>query len=99
MRFLKPIDTSILEKAAASKYGILTVEEGTIKGGLFGEVAERMVSESVNISIKGIGIPDKFVTQDRQSAQRKEYGLDEEGIFDVLTKMCKKLQKVLENKN
>ena len=87
MRFLKPIDSDILKEASESKYGIVTVEEGSIKGGLYGEVAEFMASKNCGIPVRGVGIPDKFITQDRQSAQRKECGLDEEGIYKYLVIM------------
>ncbi|MBQ3881194.1 MAG: 1-deoxy-D-xylulose-5-phosphate synthase [Bacteroidales bacterium] len=88
MRFLKPIDTTILEEAASSRYGLLTVEEGSIKGGLYGEVTEYFAPRKNSIPVHGIGIPDRFITQDRQSAQRKECGLDEDGIYDHLVIMA-----------
>ncbi|MBQ9712782.1 MAG: 1-deoxy-D-xylulose-5-phosphate synthase, partial [Bacteroidales bacterium] len=88
MRFLKPIDYDILKDASQAKYGIVTVEEGSIKGGLYGEVTEFFAPKKNSIPVHGIGIPDRFITQDRQSAQRKECGLDEEGIYNYLVIMA-----------
>ena len=40
--------------------------------------------------IKGLGIPDRFIPQDRQAAQRADCCLDTESIFDVLVELLKK---------
>ena len=87
MRFLKPIDTDILEEVAASCHSILTVEDGCIKGGLYGAVSEYFAGRSKRPIIKGLGIPDRFVEQDTQSAQRRDCGLDSESILDLLREM------------
>lgn len=83
MRYLKPIDTEILEEAAACGR-ILTVEDGAIKGGLFSEVCEYMADKGHQARIKGIGIPDRFIAQGRQSEERAECGLDKEGILKMM---------------
>ena len=67
-------------RAAASKGMILTVEEGCLKGGLFGAVAECLAEEGSSIPLSGAGVPDRFIIQDRQASQRAECGLDAEGI-------------------
>jgi len=87
MRFLKPIDTDILEEVAATCHSILTVEDGCIKGGLYGAVSEYFAGRSKRPIIKGLGIPDRFVEQDTQSAQRRDCGLDSESILDLLREM------------
>ena len=86
IRYIKPLDTQILEEAA-SKGRILTVEEGCVKGGLFGAVTENMAEHSHVIPIGGIGIPDMYVAQDRQDSQRHDCGLDAEGIAEKAVRM------------
>lgn len=86
IRYIKPLDTQILEEAA-SKGRILTVEEGCVKGGLFGAVTEYMAEHSHVISVGGIGIPDMYVAQDRQDSQRHDCGLDAEGIAEKAVRM------------
>jgi len=89
MRFIKPIDEAILEEAAG--YGkILTVEEGCIKGGLFGAVTEYMAEHDHRPMVKGCGIPDRFIGQARQAEQRTECGLDSAGILAALETMIEK---------
>lgn len=99
MIFLKPIDTGILEEVAEKFEAVLTLEDGCIKGGLFGEVAEYMAKTGKRLKIDGSGIPDTLIPQDGQEEQRKECGLDKAGIEDKIIFMIEKPEKVLENKN
>ena len=89
MRFLKPLDTSILEEVSSCRV-ILTLEDGTLKGGLFGAVSEYFAGHSGAPVIKGSGIPDRFIPQDTQSAQRAECCLDTESIYGLLREVMKK---------
>ena len=83
MRFLKPIDISILEEAAAFPV-ILTLEDGALKGGLYSEVCEHFAHADSAPRIFGHGIPDRFITQDTQSAQRAACGLDTDSIYEFI---------------
>ena len=88
MRFLKPLDQDIMEEVSSYK-AILTVEDGSLKGGLYGAVSEYFAARPDTPIIKGVGIPDRFVVQDTQKAQREECGLDTESLFDLLREMMK----------
>ena len=90
LRFLKPLDPAIMEEAAGFKV-ILTVEDGCLKGGLFGAVSEYFAGRTGAPLIKGVGIPDRYITQDTQKAQRAACGMDEESLQDLLTEMMKNL--------
>lgn len=83
MRFLKPIDISILEEAASFPV-ILTLEDGALKGGLYSEVCEFFSGRPGAPRIFGHGIPDRFIHQDTQSAQRAACGLDTDSICAFL---------------
>ncbi len=88
IRYIKPLDVEIMEDAA-SKGMILTVEEGCLKGGLFGAVTEYMAEHSHIIQVEGIGIPDAYICQDRQDSQRRDCGLDASGIEGKASRMMK----------
>ena len=90
MRFLKPLDSAIMEEAAGFKV-LLTLEDGCLKGGLFGAVSEYFAGRADAPVIKGVGIPDRYITQDTQKAQRASCGMDEESLLDLLTEMMKNL--------
>ena len=88
MRFLKPLDPDIMDEVAGYK-AILTVEDGCLKGGLYGAVSEYFAAMPDAPVIKGVGIPDRFVVQDTQKSQREECGLDAESLLDLLREMMK----------
>ena len=88
LRFVKPLDTAILEEAARFDI-ILTLEEGCLKGGLYGAVAEYFAGREGAPLIKGLGIPDHFIGQDTRGAQLEACGLDAESIYDLLVDMLK----------
>ena len=84
MRMLKPLDTAMLDEAMESCKHIITVEDGTLKGGLFGAVCEYAASRHPGVEVHGIGIGDEFVPHSTQMQQRAEYGISREGILNVL---------------
>ena len=90
MRYLKPIDKDILEEAAKFDV-ILTLEEGSLAGGLFGAVSEYFSARPDAPVIKGIGIPDRFLPQATRSEQLEECGLDTESLFDLFISLMKNI--------
>lgn len=89
-RFLKPIDEEALEIIASSHSHIITVEDGALKGGLYGAVCEYMEEHGHTIRIEGIGIPDEFISTARQDEERRQCGLNASGIE-------KRIKNILEN--
>ena len=61
MRFLKPIDEDILHEVGENFKYIVTLEDGTVKGGLGSAVAEYMAANGYTPKIEIMGIPDMFV--------------------------------------
>ncbi len=88
LRFLKPLDADIMEEVSKYKL-IITVEDGCLKGGLYGAVSEYFAGRADAPVIKAVGIPDRFVVQDTQKGQWESCGLDEESLFDLLREMMK----------
>ena len=90
MRFLKPLDEAILAEAGKCRV-IITVEDGALKGGLFGALSEFFAGRADAPIIKGVGIPDRFIGQDSQKAQWASCGMDEESLLHLITDMLKNL--------
>ena len=84
MRFLKPIDESALEDAATKCRTIITVEDGTIIGGLYSSVCEYIASGKSGIKVIGMGVPDRFIEQGTIAELQKECNFDEESIFKMI---------------
>ena len=86
-RFIKPLDENLLSEIAA-KYGhIITVEDGSLKGGLYGAVCEHLMSTGAKTRVEGIGIGDVFVEQARQKVQLENFGISREGIKKKIEKV------------
>ena len=79
-RFVKPIDTDYLRKAAASHNLIVTMEENVASGG-YGEKVRAFVDEQrLGCSVMTIAIPDKFVPHGSVDRLRQELGIDAHSI-------------------
>ena len=84
IRYIKPIDKDLLEEVYQNHSHIITVEDGTVIGGLYGAVAEYISEKDTPIRITPIGIPDRYITQSSQNDQRAECGLTAENIYKEL---------------
>lgn len=86
-RFLKPLDESLLDEIGKRYKHIITVENGSLKGGLYGAVCEYLCSRGCKADIEGLGIPDEFISHAKQRTQLHYCGIDCEGIRKRLKKV------------
>lgn len=80
MRFLKPIDESILEEVGRNFKRVITVENGVIRGGLGSAVLEWMNDHGYTPRVHRLGLPDSFVEHGTVKELMHIVGIDEEGI-------------------
>ena len=90
IRYIKPIDEDMLAEIAGKHKVVVTVEDGTIAGGLHGAVAEYMSSLPVPVKVRAVGIPDEYISQGTQEELREECGLTKTAILKVLTEEVQK---------
>jgi len=83
MRFLKPMDTAAVDDAAHTGT-VITVEDGTVIGGLHGAVAEYLGITGFGGGIIAAGIPDRFIGQGKISELRAECGLNTEALIKLI---------------
>ncbi len=86
MRFLKPIDESVLHHVGKNFSKVITLENGTVKGGLGSAVAEFFMANNYNVKISSLGIPDRFVEQGTIAELQAQCGFDTEGIYRAIKK-------------
>lgn len=84
MRFLKPIDQEILYEVFNNYRHIITVEDGTIKGGLGSSVLEFMNSNNFKNKVTLLGIPDEFITHGKVEQLYSICGFDAESIVKAV---------------
>jgi len=85
MRFIKPLDVSLIERFANKCNHIISIEENTISGGAGSAVNEFLSSIGCAEKLEIIGIPDEFPIVGDQNDQREFAGLTKEQIMDKLS--------------
>lgn len=87
IRYVKPVDTALLDRICKDHKTIITVEDGCVEGGLHGAVAEYVADVAPGVRVIPIGVPDRFIAQDTQKNQRAECGLTADAIEDLIRKL------------
>ena len=93
IRYIKPLDTKLIDTICKSHGTIITIEDGTTLGGLHGAVAEYVAEHYPSVRVIPIGIPDRYISQGTQEELRDECNLTTERIYDVITGNCEKISK------
>lgn len=94
---LKPFnDDSVIEAISKSKYGVITMENHSIIGGLGTIVAEKMAEAGIGKKLRKIGIKDTFVHGASKQYLMKEYGLDAAALVKVVEEAIGKKLKIKE---
>lgn len=86
LRFVKPLDASLILREARKAGVVITVEENILQGGVGSAVLELLAGQGLQTRSCCIGIPDTFVDQGGQDELRKIWGLDAEGIAGRIKK-------------
>lgn len=79
--FVKPLDTALLEKAAALHVPVITVEDGSVAGGFGSLVASWFAEHHPQVQVTRLGIPDKFIPQGTVAQLKAICGIDAKGII------------------
>jgi 1-deoxy-D-xylulose-5-phosphate synthase len=90
MRFVKPLDEQTLHEVGQRYKHVVTVENGTVLGGLGSAVAEFFTANGYLLPVTRIGIPDRYIEQGTIAQLHAECGMDVEGIYST----CKKVSKL-----
>lgn len=81
MRFVKPLDTSLLNDIGSRFTKILTLEDNVVTGGFGSSIAEYFASTGIaGLHLKIHGLPDRFVDHGSQGELQKDLQLDPAGI-------------------
>lgn len=88
MRFLKPIDTTLLQEIGSQFDRIITIEDGVLTGGLGSAVVEYMNEHGFKPQIVRMGLPDSFVEHGTVKELYQLCGIDEEHIVATINACC-----------
>jgi len=85
-RFVKPIDTEMVERLALSHDLIVTVEEGVLQGGFGSAVIEHLEDNFANpgerARVLRVGLPDRFVTHGKPDLLHEEVGFTPDAVAE-----------------
>lgn len=81
MRFVKPLDLSLLQQLAAHHHTLVTIEDNAIAGGAGSAVNEAVAALRLTYSMLNLGLPDHFIRHGTQEQLYAELGLDTQGLL------------------
>ena len=94
MRFAKPLDEELLHEVFNNYPKVVTIEDGTITGGIGSAILEFMALHQYTNQVKILGIPDRIVEHGTLKELHRECGYDAEGIAETIREMMKDLVSV-----
>jgi 1-deoxy-D-xylulose-5-phosphate synthase len=84
MRFVKPLDSELLQKMAQTHDYLLTIEENVIMGGAGSACMEELQRLQLNNPVLQLGIPDEFIEHGDPKSLLAAIGLDKAGILAAI---------------
>ncbi|PID94348.1 MAG: 1-deoxy-D-xylulose-5-phosphate synthase [Bacteroidetes bacterium] len=89
VRFLKPLDTELLHQALKEHHHIITIEDGTLIGGLGSAVQEFVNDHQYPTQVVKLGIPDQFIEQGSPEELYAQCGINQETIYQTVITLLK----------
>ncbi len=87
MRFVKPLDTDMIDEVVKKYKNIVTLEDGSLMGGFGSAVLEYMADQGYTNRVTRLGIPDEVIEQGEQLELHRFCGYDPEGIVRTIKKV------------
>lgn len=91
MRFVKPLDTALIDKLASSHALIVTLEENAVMGGAGSAINESLNQLNRRTPCVNIGVPDEFINHDDPNEMKKRAGLSAEQIGQKISEALTRL--------
>lgn len=86
MRFVKPLDEALIKTLASTHALLVSVEENSLVGGAGSAINEFLAAENLPVNMLNLGIPDRFIGQEKPTSMLKECGLDAAGVEASINK-------------
>ena len=91
MRFVKPLDLTMLRDLATHHALLVTVEENAVQGGAGDAVAQTLAEMALRPSLLQLGLPDRFIEHGDTALLLARCGLDAAGIEAAVRKRLEEL--------
>ena len=83
-RFVKPVDTDMLDRLAEGHKLIVTIEENVLTGGFGQQVLDYVSRAELPVRVLNVGIPDDYVEHGNVEVLRAEVGLEKNKIVEQI---------------
>jgi 1-deoxy-D-xylulose-5-phosphate synthase len=84
MRYVKPLDETLLAELARSHDAFVTLEDNAVQGGAGSAVAEWLAAQGIDKPILILGLPDEFIEHASREEILADCGLDAAGVRAAL---------------
>ncbi|WP_018233934.1 1-deoxy-D-xylulose-5-phosphate synthase [Thioalkalivibrio thiocyanodenitrificans] len=81
MRFVKPLDETLIEETARNHDLLVTLEDNAVAGGAGSGVNETLSRLGLPVAVLNLGLPDRFQDHGSREELLSEAGLDTAGIL------------------
>jgi 1-deoxy-D-xylulose-5-phosphate synthase len=88
LRFVKPLDHSLLHEVFTSFDKIITIEDNSLMGGMGSAVLEFMADNGYQARVKRLGIPDVFVQHGSLEELYRDCAYDYKAVLDEVVNIC-----------
>jgi len=88
LRFVKPLDEDLLHEVFQKFKQVVTVEDGSIMGGMGSAVLEFMIDQGYKADVIRLGIPDRFIEHGEQQQLWAECGYSATGIVNTIKQIA-----------
>ncbi|MDA7742532.1 1-deoxy-D-xylulose-5-phosphate synthase [Francisellaceae bacterium] len=89
MRFVKPLDETLIKQLAESHDSLITLEENAVKGGAGSAVNEFLIANDLlnGVKVRNIGLPDIYQDHGVCEEMLADAGISKAGIISTFSEM------------
>lgn len=87
LRFVKPLDEMMLQEVFQKFDRVITVEDGSIQGGMGSAVLEFMNDQGYQAQVERLGIPDRVIEHGDPAEHQADCGYDKDGIVRTVKEL------------
>ena len=85
-RFIKPLDTGMLDRLALTHHTIVTMEENVLQGGFGIQAADYLARKHPSVRVLHVTLPDDYVEHGDVTRLRAGLGIDSDSVMEMLRK-------------
>ena len=85
MRFVKPLDEQLIRELAETHDQFITIEENAVQGGAGSAINEFILNNDIQVKVKNLGLPDRFVEHGSTGDLLERIGLTADDIVKVVS--------------